>query len=248
MLQLLTIESLKLKNNRSFWVLVGLFVLSILGITYTLSELSSKIPLFQQVWQEVAYVCGFALVIPGMIIIMHTCAEYTYKTHRQNIIDGLSRNQYITTKLLFVVILALASTVLTFCSAFLVGLSSESAISFVNFKYVFYFFIQAMMYISVAFLCGLLFKRTALSIGIYFLYAIVLENVLERRINKLINLDFDLGTYLPLASSDHLVPSPSISTFFSPSLGSEISYVVVALCYIALCFALCYQRYQKQDL
>ena len=245
MLHLLTIESLKLKNNRSFWVLAGLFVLSILGITYALSEM----PLLQRVWQEVAYICGFALVIPGMIIIMHTCAEYTYKTHRQNIIDGLSRSQCITTKLLFVFVLALASTLLTFCSAFLVGLSSESAISFANFRYVFYFFIQALMYISVAFLCGLLFKRAAMSIGIYFLYAIVLENILEFRLNKFTSsLDFGLGTYLPLASSDHLIPPPSISAFLQPSLGSEISYVLLALCYITLCFALCYRRYQKQDL
>ena len=39
--------------------------------------------------------------------------EYTFKTHRQNIIDGWSRKQFITSKLMDVLIISLIVTLYT---------------------------------------------------------------------------------------------------------------------------------------
>lgn len=246
MLNLLTIESLKLRRNRSFWVLTILFAFSMFGINYLVSEISGNALesfMFPKVWQEVAYVSSFMLIIPSMIIIMHTCAEYTYRTHRQNIIDGLSRNQYITTKIMFVVLLALLSTLLTFLSAFVIGLSADAPVSFANFKYIFYYLVQALAYISLAFLMALVFKRAAVTIGIFFLYSMVFENVLERYLNKI-----NIGDLLPLASSDHLINFPILSEFISAPKHSEYLYLSLSLCYIVLMYVFCYYKYQRQDL
>jgi ABC-type transport system involved in multi-copper enzyme maturation permease subunit len=183
---------------------------------------------------------------------MHTCSEYTYRTHRQNVIDGLSRNQYITTKILFVIILALFSTIATIISVFVTGISLGIDISFEGFRYIYYFFIQTTAYISLAFLFALLLKKTGLTTGLFFIYSLIIENVLEIYINK-INIGIDkIGQFLPLSSSEHLLMPGSVKTALNiADMGnahSEYVYFIVSIIYIILCYLACYYRYRKQDL
>jgi hypothetical protein len=235
-----------------------LFVISVFGVNYAISEILRSNPIhsakiaFPNVWEIIPFISSFLLIIPSFIIIMHTCSEYTYRTHRQNVIDGLSRNQYITTKILFVIALALFSTILTFVTAFIIGISSNTAISFKGFKYLYYFFVQAMAYISFAFLFALLLKKSALTIGLFFIYALIIENILEKYINR-INIGIDkIGGFLPLSSSDHLLlPGKVKSALDMVNMGdahSEYVYLAVSIVYIALCCLVCYYRYEKQDL
>jgi hypothetical protein len=258
MLHLLSIEILKLKRNRSFLILSLLFVLSVFGVNYIISEIIKSNPIssgkatFSNVWELVPFISSFLLVIPGFIIIMHTCSEYTYRTHRQNVIDGLSRDQYITTKLLFVITLALFSTIVTIITAFIMGISLGVDFSFEGFKYIYYFFIQATAYISLAFLFALLLKKTGLTTGLFFIYSLIIENVLERYINKMhIGID-KIGEFLPLSSSEHLLMPDSVTTVLSmANMGnsySEYAYLTSSIIYLILCCLACYYRYRKQDL
>jgi hypothetical protein len=262
MLHLLSIEFLKLKRNRSFLILMLLYVISVFGVNYIISEIIKSIPLgnitiaFSDVWKFVPYVSSFLLVIPGFIIIMHTCSEYTYRTHRQNVIDGLSRNQYITTKILFIIVLALFSTIITIIMAFVMGILLGVDISFDSFRYVYYFFIQAVAYISFAFLFALLLKKTGLTIGLFFVYSLIIENILERYINK-INIGIDkIGEFLPLSSSEHLLTPDSNNNIVKAMLKTvnlvnsnyEYAYIIMSIVYIVLCYFVCYYRYKKQDL
>src|SRR6476620_12789663 len=120
MLHLLKIEWLKVKNYRTFWILGGLFLLSIFGINYiafSIHEEQSKSAManaimgspfnFPEVWHTITYMSSFLLFIPGLLMIISITNEFSFKTHRQNIIDGLSRTQFIHVKLASVVILAL---------------------------------------------------------------------------------------------------------------------------------------------
>jgi ABC-type transport system involved in multi-copper enzyme maturation permease subunit len=207
---------------------------------------------FPDVWGLTSFISSFLLIIPGFIIIMHTCSEYTYRTHRQNIIDGLSRNQYVTSKILFVIVLALFSTILTAICAFCIGISGETAVSFHDFRYIYYFFIHAVMYLGLAFLFALLFRKAALTIGIFFVYSLPLENILERYLNKL-NTGIDsIGHFLPLASSDHLLLFDRLKAAMNlMNMGAarpEYVYLTVSIAYIVLFGFICYYRYNKQDL
>jgi hypothetical protein len=262
MLHLISIEILKLQRNRSFIILAGLFVISIFGVNYIATEIigsakfggSSIVELsFPAIWKTVSYITSFLTVIPCIIIIMHTCSEYTYRTHRQNIIDGLSRNQYVTTKILFVVALALFSAILTFITAFVIGITSGATVDFTDFRYIYYFFVQALMYGGMALLFALLLKKAALTIGIFFAYSFIIENILERYINKIpIGIE-KLGQFLPLSSSDQLLFPDGLRDALRMAGLSEIHrpeyvYLVTSAVYIILCGVACYFRYRKQDL
>jgi hypothetical protein len=228
-------------------------MLSALGVNYIISEIIKSMgkTTFINVWEIVPFISSFLLVIPGFIIIMHTCSEYTYRTNRQNVIDGLSRDQYITTKLLFVITLALFSTIVTIITTFITGISLGD-VSFKGFKYIYYFFIQATAYISLAFLFALLLKKTGLTIGLFFIYSLIIENILERYINK-IHIGIDkIGEFLPLSSSEHLLTPDSITTVLNmANMGNAHSanaYLISSIIYIILCCLACYYRYRKQDL
>jgi hypothetical protein len=138
MLHLLKIEWLKIKGYKTFGILATLFLVSILGVNYfaynfkqaaAQGNAQANILLgspfsFPNVWHTVSYLSGFLLFIPGLMIITSITNEYTYKTHRQNIIDGWSRQQFIHVKIALIVIISILSTIFVFL--FLVPMVQEN--------------------------------------------------------------------------------------------------------------------------
>ncbi len=170
MLHLLKIEWLKVKNYRTFWILSALFIISIFGINYIVfqvqqearqSEFGKMIggPFdYPEVWHSGAYVSSFLLFIPGLLMIISITNEFSYKTHRQNIIDGLSRQQFIGVKMMLAVIIAFVSAAVVFLMALLFGkMSGGKELSFDKIEYIGLFFIQTLSYSMVALLFSLLF-------------------------------------------------------------------------------------------
>jgi hypothetical protein len=223
MLKLLKIEWLKLKNYRTFWILTTLYIISIVGvnlIVFKIQEaifeerqskgvaellIGNKPYSFPNVWQMTSYVSSFILFMPGLLMIIFITNEFSYKTHRQNIIDGWSRNQFISVKIALGVLLALLSTIVVTFTAAGFGYQLNNPFSFERFEYIGYSFIEALSYNLVAILIAILVRRGGLAIGIYFLYSVVLEDVIKIIMNKYLN---NTGRFLPLQSTDELIPLP----------------------------------------
>jgi ABC-type transport system involved in multi-copper enzyme maturation permease subunit len=223
MLRLLKIEWLKLKNYRTFWILTILYLVSIVGLNFIVFWIEKKVfeekqskgiaemvignrPYsFPTVWQMSSWLSGFLLFLPGLLMIIFITNEYSYKTHRQNIIDGWSRKQFISVKLMLALLLAILSTLMVAITAMIFGFQLNNAFTFEKIEYVGYFFLQALSYCLVSVLIAIFVRRGGLAIGIYFMYAVVLENVAARLMNHFLN---DTGRFLPLQSSDELIPFP----------------------------------------
>ena len=187
--QLLNIEWMKVKNYRTFWILSVLYLVSIFGVNYIAYLIWDARPKksgidmmvgnppfqFPDVWHTVGYASSFLMFIPGLLMIISVTNEYSFKTHRQNVIDGWSRKEFILVKILMTVIVALVSTLAVFLTALLFGIyEGVSSVSFEKIEYIGYFFIQSLSYTSIALLFSILFKRSGLSIGFYFLYSLIL--------------------------------------------------------------------------
>ncbi len=264
MLHLLHIEWLKLKYYRTFWILVALFALSLFGVNYIVFEVQREAfssqgamaasflgnpPFrFPEVWQTVCFISSFLLFFPGLIIIILMTNEFSFKTHRQNIIDGLSRMEFIMVKVVLAAIVALASACLVMLVAVFFGLREGSAsFTLANGYYLVYYFIQALSYTMLALLCAVIFRRSGISIGVYFLYAVVLEEALVRVTSYYLG---SISQYLPLQSNDNLIPFP----LFKSMVGQLITYpdalpmLITAAVYLALYVFICRYRFQKADL
>lgn len=262
MLQLLKIEWMKVKNYRTFWVLSALYLISIYGVNYIVyliqdlrprkNDMASMLlgtPPFQfpEVWHTVSYVSSFLLFIPGLLMIISFTNEFSFKTHRQNIIDGWSRRQFILVKMMLTVVVSLVSTLAVFITALLFGLFEGADISFEKIEYLGYFFVQAVSYSAVALLFSLLFKRAAIAVGVYFLYAFVLENMLWGLLKKYVD---NVGQFLPLESTDNLIPMPFLRSVIGQfTTQTNVAYLLAAAAAYLIIYSFIFiRKFERDDL
>jgi len=265
--RLLSIEWMKLKNYRAFWILLCLYIATIFGANYIVFRIQQTIYAqkqakgiaalvlgnppysFSSVWQATAHVSSYLLFIPGLIMIISITNEYSYKTHRQNIIDGLTRQQFIVVKILMAAILSLISTCMVVLTAAGFGLADgTNPFSFEGFHYIGYFFLQAMSYIMVAVLMAILFKRGGLAIGVFFAYSMILEQILVLLMNKYMNY---AGRYLPLETTDILTPFPRIDKIINTLTSNTPDYTmffIIALVYLAAYLFIVIRKFETDDL
>ncbi len=265
MMHLLKIEWLKIKGYKTFWVLTTLFLVSIVGINYFVFNIKEDISKgsaqanaiigspfdFPNVWHTVTYFSSFLLFIPGLMIITSITNEYTYKTHRQNIIDGWSRQQFIHVKIMLIIIVSILSTLFVFLTALAFGFFAGGHFSSGKIEFIGYYFIQSMSYGMLALLLSILIKRSGLSIGLFFLYSFIIENFVGAILNNMggIKSASGPGDYLPLNTTDNLIPFPFFRNIVRfgepPSL-----YVLLGLSavYLFLYYFISVRRFQTQDL
>lgn len=182
MLHLLNIEYAKVKNYKVFWIIiliyaalvpigfVGLsqFILNLILIGFgpTFKDVSS----FPDVWHYIAWTTSWWNIMLGVLVVIITVNEISYKTQRQNIIDGMSRRDVILSKFYFVVALALVVTIYTTLVAFIFGLINTPGFSGFGpgMQYMGIYFIQTLGYFGFAYFLAVLVRKSALSIILYF--------------------------------------------------------------------------------
>ena len=203
---------------------------------------------FPDVWHTVSFFSSFLMFIPGLLIIISVTNEYSFKTHRQNVIDGWDRKEFILVKILMTAIIAIASTLAVFLTALGFGLyEGVSPFSFEKIELIGYFFIQALSYTSIALLFSVLFKRSGLSIGFYFLYSLILENMLAGFLNRYVD---NFGRYLPLETTDNLIRVPVFKAIVSQLMASynTTALLIMSAVYLALYYFLSMRKFQTDDL
>ncbi|HPZ89538.1 MAG TPA: ABC transporter permease, partial [Flavihumibacter sp.] len=139
MMNLLKTEWLKLKRYPAFWLLVGICLVSYPGINYIFlqgflelverqSGAGQVLALFigepfsfPEVWRTSAFFSSVFVFLPSVLVIMLITNEFTYKTHRQNIIDGWSRQQFMLAKMIDVIIITMILTLIYALTAFVMG-------------------------------------------------------------------------------------------------------------------------------
>jgi ABC-2 type transport system permease protein len=262
MLHLLKIEWMKVKNYTTFWVLSILYIVSVFGANYISflayeqrpknQPMSSAIigtPFdFPDVWHTITFASSFLMFMLGLLVIISFTNEYSFKTHRQNIIDGLSRSEFIGVKILLTFIIALIATIAVLITALLFGLfQSTTPFTFEKFEFIAYFFIQALSYCSIALLFSILFKRSGITIGVFFLYSVILENMLAGFLNRYAD---NIGRYLPLESTDNLIRIPVFKMVVSQLVTSYniTALLIMSAVYLTLYYFISYRKFKSDDI
>ena len=231
MLHLLKIEWLKIKNYRAFWLFTILYLVSIFVVNYfgwfaqkkmyeampMAEQILKNVYVFPKVWQTVGWMNSWLLYFPGMLIIMLMVNEFNFKTHRQNIIDGLSRQQFINVKLVLSILLAVVITLINIVTAYVFGSISQGNFSWEGFEYMGYTFLQTVAYIFFALMLAVLFRRSGVAIIVFILYGLVFEWL----ITGLVTFKFNLAPaayFLPLQVTDVMIPLPFGDKVFYPNV------------------------------
>jgi ABC-2 type transport system permease protein len=273
MINLLKIEWLKIKNYTAFKVMAIFFVVGVFALNYIVFIVNKNIVKnvpgaglvsfspydFDTTWQSTSYATGFILMLPALLLLMLFTNEYTFKTHRQNIIDGLSRRQFISVKITAAIIFAVVATLLVLLSALIFGFASGTTFSLHGMKFVGYFFLKAISYNLIAILFSVLVKRTGFAIGIFFIY-LGSENIVAQLLNVLsMKLKQDNGTdlgnfgdCLPMNAADSLLEFPDnpIKTMSKAVMPSDYTALVFALAitYLVIFYVWSRRKFINADL
>lgn len=273
MIDLLKIEWLKLKNYTAFKVMTIFFVVGVFALNYIVFTVNKNIvnnvpgaglvsfsPYnFPNTWQSTSYATGFILLLPALLLLMLFTNEYTFKTHRQNIIDGLSRQQFISVKIMMAFIFAIVATLLVSISALIFGFASGTSFSLTGIVFVGYFFLKALSYNLIAILFSVLVKRTGFAIGIFFIY-LGSENIVSQLLNVLsMKMKRDSGTdlgnigdYLPMNAADALLEFPDnpIKSMSKAIMPSDYTWLVfvLAMLYLVIFYIWSRRKFINADL
>ena len=201
MVKLLKIELKKILTYKVFWILMGLyFLFLILGILlagFTINSwvdnMNKHIPIpfphiriyyFPDIWQNITFFASirYILILPATVIIILITNEFTNKTIRQNIVNGMSRQEFLLSKLEVIFVISLLITIILIIGTFFLGIANTDsqgmAMMFKKISFAGGFFIQLFSFLVFAFFLGFLLRNTGLSIAIFTLYALIIEPVL----------------------------------------------------------------------
>lgn len=183
-----------------------------------------------------------------MLVILVITNEYNYKTHRQNIIDGLTRQQFVAAKILFGLVIALLTTLSCFLIALYFGGDYSGSVSFNGIQYIGYSFIQTLCYLFLAMILSLLMRRSGLALAVFFLYGLVFEQLIGGLIDYKILGDGTIRYYFPLQASDVLIPITFGKELLYNNAPSPTALLIICLVYISLFVFLSFRKFQTDDL
>jgi ABC-2 type transport system permease protein len=246
MIRLLKLEALKNQTYRTFWILTGLYFLLMGLVTFGLRNFIGNITIngeqvagmdlatlpfyqFPEIWHNVTYLASFLKFIPAVLVIISISNEYTYRTIRQNIIDGLSRWEFIFSKLLGIIMFSILATLFLIVIVLILGFSNTENISvsqiFQKSEFIPAFFLELVTYLIFALFVGTIIKRSGLAISMLVLYSLVIEPLIGYQ------LPDNISEYLPMAAVNNLIEMP-----FTRYFGQEVQESVNLL-YMALSFS-----------
>jgi ABC-type transport system involved in multi-copper enzyme maturation permease subunit len=208
---------------------------------------------FPEVWRTTAFFSSVFVFIPAVVVIMLVSNEYTFRTHRQNVIDGWSRSQFVTSKLLDVAMISLMITIIYAIVALVTGFANQTRLIHDTWSQSYYiglFFLQTFAQLSIAFLMGFLIKKAFLALGLFLFYFILLENLIVLLLwrYKLIAAD-----YMPLEISDMTIPPPAFTGKFDPvayqqKLDAIPLHIGLTIILTAIIWGICYRINNRRDL
>lgn len=269
---LLRTEWLKIKKYPAFWWMTGIIALSYPGINYLFYHIFQNLMsrgdqrttmvlkmlvgnpfTFPEVWHTVAYASSIFIFIPSIVVIMFITNEYTYKTHRQNIIDGWSRNQFMASKMIDVLIIALLTTAIFVLVALLIGyvnIKDAHGNIWSQAKYISLFFLQTFSQLSLAFFIAFLARKAFIALGIFLFYKIILEKIL---VGLAIWKANDIGRFLPFEISNRLIPLPAFlgrfdQDTYNASMAAINLHIIYTIILLGITWLLCFRINNKRDL
>jgi ABC-type transport system involved in multi-copper enzyme maturation permease subunit len=124
---------------------------------------------FPYIWHFNTYIASLLKFFLAIVIVSMMANEYSYGTLKQNLIDGLSKKEFILSKFLTVVLFALCSTVFVFIMSLILGYSfssyTEFGIVFSDLEYILAFFVKLVGFFSFCLFLGIFVKRSAFALG-----------------------------------------------------------------------------------
>ncbi|MCI9844790.1 ABC transporter permease [Flavobacterium pectinovorum] len=186
---------------------------------------------FPFIWHLNTYIAAWLKFFLAIVIVSMMANEYSYGTLKQNLIDGLSKKEFVLSKFLTVVLFALCSTVFVFVMSLILGLCfssyTEFGIIITDLDYLLAFFVKLTGFFSFCLFLGILVKRSAFALGFLLVWLFV-ESIIRGFLAFWIfpnsNVDEKITQFLPLESMSNLIVLPFSRLSVIRNIQNQIGY------------------------
>ena len=222
---------------------------------------------FPFIWHFNTYIAAILKLFLAIVIVSMMANEYSYGTLKQNLIDGMSKKEFILSKFLTILLFALVSTVFIFILSLILGFSfssyTEIGIVFSDLDYLLGYFIKLIGFFSFCLFLGILVKRSAFALGFLLVWNII-EGILKGILTFKIFPDSKIAAYItqffPLESMSNLIVEPFSRLSVVKSIGTQIgientkdygvhfSSIVIVLSWTLIFNFLSYRLLKNRDL
>ena len=184
---------------------------------------------FPFIWHFNTYIAAILKLFLAIVIVSMMANEYSYGTLKQNLIDGMSKKEFILSKFLTVVLFATVSTVFIFVMSLLLGFSfssyTELNIVFSGLQYLLAYFIKLVGFFSFCLFLGILVKRSAFALGFLLVWNIIegiIKGILTFKIFPNNEKAASIMQFFPLESMSNLIVEPFSRLSVVKNLGTQI--------------------------
>jgi len=267
MIKAIKLEWLKFKSYKPFMIILALFVLIYFAVGLSFKKVidwfieenaegfsffvDSGLPIFDfvDIWQNLAYITFLFKYILAFVVIISICLEYSNKTIRQNFIDGLSRTEFLFSKVGLIVFLTLLSGILLTILGLILGMLYSPVTSFpfviTNMEFVLAHMLEVFGFLSFALFVATLIRRTGFSIVLFVFYATSIEPIAT----GIMKYQYELPVwYFPITSFGNLVRLPFEKYIFREVQDYvALQDVLVASGWTAIFLYLTYLLIKKRD-
>jgi ABC-type transport system involved in multi-copper enzyme maturation permease subunit len=226
MLRLLDIELHKLRYSRSakiltltYFILIT-FIALFASIEFDLGNIHFRLAdqgifNFPFIWHFNSYIAALLKLFLAIVIVSMMSNEYSNRTLKQNLIDGISKKEFVLSKFYTILLFSLISTLFLFTVSLILGYSfsdyTEFSIVFSDMEYLLGYFVKITGFFAFCMFLGILIKRSAFALGFLFIWWI-LENIangiLSWKIFNESNMAEKIVQFFPLSSMSNLVVEP----------------------------------------
>jgi len=266
-LHLLAIDLKKMRHYRTFWIISGMYFFALIvgaasgmevlkWLANTFEKIAgainvNRIPLyhFPDVWQNLAWAAGFLKIMIAMMVAVSITNEFSYRTLRQNIIDGLSREQFLVSKVLTNLVLSIVSMLGIFIIAAATGLIYSPHLDYpyglTGVGFFLAYGLEVFGFLSFALLISFLIERSGLTIVVLF-FSYLIEAIIKWNIDDELP---EIIRFFPLESIMNLVPRP-LDRYFFQEIRDYVTWdsVLIALVWAVLFNYFAYLKLKKSDI
>ncbi|MDI6032816.1 ABC transporter permease [Flavobacterium sp. LB2P84] len=222
---------------------------------------------FPFIWHFNTYIAAVLKLFLAIVIVSMMANEYSYGTLKQNLIDGMSKKEFIKSKFLTVVLFATVSTIFVFIMSLILGLSyssyTEFSIVFSDLEYLLAYFVKLVGFFSFCLFLGILVKRSAFALGFLLVWNIiegVINGVLTFKVFPNSTTAASITQFLPLQSMSNLIVEPFSRLSVVKNLGTQIGLdnikeynvtimsIIIVLFWTAIFIFLSYRLLKNRDL
>ncbi|MEZ7500669.1 ABC transporter permease [Flavobacterium sp. Arc3] len=184
---------------------------------------------FPFIWHFNTYIAAILKLFLAIVIVSMMANEYSYGTLKQNLIDGLSKKEFVLSKYLTVLLFSFCSTVFVFIMSLTLGFVfssyTELSIVFSQMEYLLAFFVKLVGFFSFCLFLGILVKRSAFALGFLLVWNII-EGIAKGILTFKIFPDNKTADYItqffPLESMSNLIVEPFSRLSVIKNIGTQI--------------------------